>query len=73
MLILIITTVLLYKYIILLLGVYLYICTVINKNENDKSDNVIDKLQLYGDNVILLKLDNTLFISFILMVIYMLA
>ena len=37
------------------------------------SDNVIDKLQLYGDNVILLKLDNTLFISFILMVIYMLA
>lgn len=27
-------------------------CTVINKNENDKSrDNVIDKLQLDGDNV----------------------
>ena len=36
MLILIITTALLYKYIILLLGVYLYICTVINKNGNDK-------------------------------------
>ena len=36
-----------------------------NENENDKTsdkqagDNVIDKLQLYGDNVILLKLDNT--------------
>ena len=58
MLILIITTILLYKYIILLV-VYLYICAVTNEN-----DNVIDKLQLYGDNVILLKLGNTLFIGF---------
>ena len=49
----IIITVILYKYIILLLVVYLHLCAVINKNENDK-------LQLYGDNVILLKLGNTL-------------
>ena len=60
MLILIITTILLYKY-ILLLVVYLHLCAVTNENEND---NVIDKLQLYGDNVILLKLDNTSLISF---------
>ena len=70
MLILIIITVLLYKYIILLLGVYLHLCAVTNENEND---NVIDKLQLYGDNVILLKLDNASLISFILIIIYILA
>ena len=69
MLILIIITVLLYKYIYIIIRCI----SVINKNGNDKSDNVIDKLQLYGDNVILLKLDNTLFIGFILMVIYILA
>ena len=70
MLILIIITVLLYKYIILLLGVYLHLCAVTNENE---SDNVIDKLQLYGDNVILLKLGNTSLISFILIIIYILV
>jgi hypothetical protein len=55
MLILIIITVLLYKYIILLV-VHLYLRTIINENENDKaSDNVINKLQLDGDNVINIK------------------
>ena len=49
--------VLLYKYIILLcVHLYIYQYTVINKNENDKlRDNVIDKLQLDGNNVINIK------------------
>lgn len=49
--------VLLYKYIILLcVHLYMYQCTVINKNKNDKArDKVIDKLQLDGNNVINIK------------------
>jgi hypothetical protein len=55
MLILIIITVLLYKYIILLV-VHLYLRTIINENENDKaSDKIINKRQLDGDNVINIK------------------
>lgn len=66
----IITTVLLYKYIILL-GGHLY--QTKTKTIKQVIDKVIDKLQLYGDNVILLKLDNTLLIGFILIIIYILA
>ena len=68
----IIITILLYKY-ILLLVVYLHLRAVTNENDKSKRQEIRDKLQLYGDNVILLKLDNTSLINFILIIIYILA